>query len=250
MQSPLADALGVKIAPVAILLTDERPKDGLQFKPGRFGCVASMLLGAARGKTVFFDRDTFGCPGGGAGLGFGDCYERMGFPIERLLSTGGTAQLPNGQDYDMHEGERFHRTPEITQRWLAKFPFRQIQTAFVVAKPLAETHADDAIVLVHWHVNPDQLAALVTLAGFERGAVETATAPWGAACQAIAYAYAEIERPQPRGVIGFFDISRRHQVDREILSFTAPYALHKEMEAAVPDSFFATEAWRKLRERQ
>jgi hypothetical protein len=80
--------------------------------------------------------------------------------------------------------------------------------------------------------------------------VETATAPWGAACQAIAFAYAEAERAQPRGVIGFFDIARRHHVDREILSFTVPFVLHREMEAAVPDSFFATEAWRKLRARQ
>jgi hypothetical protein len=53
------------------------------------------------------------------------------------------------------------------------FPFREIRTAYVVAKPLASTSTGDAIALVHWHVNPDQLAALVTLAGFERGAVET-----------------------------------------------------------------------------
>jgi uncharacterized protein (DUF169 family) len=250
MLSPLADALGVKIAPVAIILTDQRPDDGTQFKPGRMGCVAAMLLTAAKGRTVFFDKDTFGCPGGGAGLGFGDCYARMGFPIERLLSRGGMAQLANGQTYDMQEGERFHRSPEVTRRWLSEYPFRQIPTAYVVAKPLGETSADERIALVHWHVNPDQLAALVTLAGFERGTVETATAPWGAACQAVAYAYAEVERTHPRGVIGLFDISRRHQVDREILSFTAPYALHREMEAAVPDSFFSTEAWQKLRARQ
>jgi uncharacterized protein (DUF169 family) len=250
MQSNLADALGVKIAPVAIILTDQRPTEGVQFKPGRMGCVAAMLLTAAKGRTVFFDRETFGCPGGGAGLGFGDCYERMGFPIDRLLSTGGSAQLRNGQRYDMHEGERFHRTPAVTRRWLREFPFRQVRTDYVVAKPLAEATAADAIALVHWHVNPDQLAALVTLAGFERGAVETAAAPWGAACQAIAFAYAEAERPQPRGVIGFFDIAQRHQVARELLSFTVPYALHREMEAAVPDSFFTTEAWQKLRARQ
>ncbi len=250
MQSPLADALGVKRAPVAIILTDQLPADGTQFKPGRMGCVASMLLTAANGRTVFFDRDTFGCPGGGAGLGFGDCYARMDFPIDRLLSTGGTAQLANGQSYDMREGERFHRTPAITRRWLAEFPFRQIQASYVVAKPLAEATADDTIVLVHWHVNADQLSALVTLAGFERGQIETATAPWGAACQALAYAYAEAQRPQPRGVIGFFDISRRHQIERETLSFTAPYALHLEMEAAVPDSFLLTAAWQELRARQ
>jgi hypothetical protein len=250
MHSPLAEALGVKIAPVAIVLTDQRPSDATQFKPGRMGCVASMLLTAAKGRTVFFDKDTFGCPGGGAGLGFGDCYTSMGFPIERLLSTGGTAQLRNGQTYDMREGERFHRSPEITRRWLAEYPFRQIPTAYVVAKSLGATDAAEPIALVHWHVNPDQLSALVTLAGFERGTVETATAPWGAACQAIAYAHAEAERAQPRGVIGLFDISRRHQVDRDILSFTAPYPLHREMEAAVPDSFFSTEAWQNLRARQ
>jgi uncharacterized protein (DUF169 family) len=250
MQCRLAEALGVKHAPVAIILTDQRPTEGTQFKPGSMGCVASMLLTAAKGRTVFFDRDTFGCPGGGAGLGFGDCYARMGFPIEQLLSTGGTAQLASGQAYDMGEGERFHRTPAITRRWLGEFPFRQIETAYVVAKPLADAGTDEAVALVYWLVNPDQLAALVTLAGFERGSVDTATAPWGAACQAIAYAYAEAARPEPRGVIGFFDISRRHQVDREILSFTAPYALHREMEAAAPDSFLETEAWRELRARQ
>jgi uncharacterized protein (DUF169 family) len=249
MRSVLAEALGVTIAPVAILFSNQRPENATQFKPGHMGCVASMLLTAAKGRTMVFDRNTFGCPGGGAGLGFGDCYERMGFPIERLLSTGGTAQLGNGHPYDMGEGERFHRSPEVTRHWLSEFPFRQIPTDYVVAKPLSEVASDEAIALVHWHVNPDQLSALVTLAGFERGAVETATAPWGAACQAIAYAYAEADRPRPRGVIGFFDISRRHQVEREILSFTAPYALHRELEAAVPDSFLGTEVWRKLRQR-
>jgi uncharacterized protein (DUF169 family) len=250
MRSPLADALGVHIPPLAILLTNDRPDGATQFKPGRMGCVAAMLLTAAKGRTVLFDKDTFGCPGGGAGLGFGDCYGRMGFPIERLLSTGGTAQLASGQTYDMQEGERFHRSPEVTRHWLSEYPFRQIPTAYVVAKLLSQTAADEPVALVHWHVNPDQLAALVTLAGFERGTVETATAPWGAACQALAFAYAEAERHPQRGVIGLFDISRRHQVDREILSFTAPYALHREMEAAVPDSFLGTEAWHKLRERQ
>ncbi len=250
MQSQLADALGLKHPPVAILLTDTRPEGASQFKPGRMGCVAAMLLSAAGGRQVFFDRETFGCPGGGAGLGFGDCYAQMGFPIEHLLSTGGLSQLGNGRGSDMGEGERFHRSPEVTRRWLAEFPFRQIPTAYVVAKRLADTGPDEPIALVHWYVNPDQLAALVTLAGFERGTVETAIAPWGAACQSIAYAHAEAERPRPRGVLGLFDISKRRQVDREIMSFTAPYALHREMEAAVADSFLGTPVWKKLRQRQ
>jgi uncharacterized protein (DUF169 family) len=250
MQSQLADALGLKHPPIAILLTDTRPEGAIQFKPGRMGCVAAMLLTAAGGRPVCFDVQTFGCPGGGAGLGFGDCYARMGFPIERLLSTGGVARLGSGHSYDMGGGERFHRSPEVTRRWLAEFPFRQIPTAYLVAKRLADTSPDEPIALVHWYVNPDQLAALVTLAGFERGTVETAIAPWGAACQSIAYAFAEAERPRPRGVIGLFDVSKRGQVDREIMSLTAPYVLHREMEAAIPDSFLRTEVWQKLRARQ
>jgi hypothetical protein len=42
---------------------------------------------------------------------------------------------------------------------------------------------------------------------------------------------------------------QRHQIARAILSFTVPYALHREMEAAIPDSFLLTEAWQKLRAR-
>jgi uncharacterized protein (DUF169 family) len=249
MHSRIAEALAVKQAPIAIVFCDERPADGTQFKPGRFGCVAAMLSTASSGRTVFFDRATFGCPGGGTGLGFGDCYSPMGFPIDRLLSTGGTAQLANGQTYDMHEGERFHRSPEVTRRWLSEFPFRQIPTAYLVARPLSQATDVEQVALVYWLVSPDQLSALVTLAGFERGTVETAVAPWGAACQSIVFALAESERARPRGVIGFFDISRRHQVAPDVLSFTVPYALHVEMEAAVPDSFLTTEAWRKLRQR-
>jgi len=250
MHIAIAEALAVKHAPIAIVLTDDEPVGGTQFKPGGFGCVASMLLAATKGRTVYFDRETFGCPGGGVGLGFGDCYARMGFAIDRLLSTGGTTRLRNGQAYDMREGERFHRSPDVTRRWLAEFPFREIPTTYLVAKPLQEAAAADSVALVQWHVNPDQLSALVTLAGFERGTVETATAPWGAACQSIAFALAEAERQRPRGVIGFFDISRRHQVEREILSFTVPYALHTEMESAVARSFLTTEPWLKLKARQ
>ena len=248
MQSQLVDSLRLKHAPVAVLLTDDKPHEGIQFKPGRMGCVAAMLLTASRGRTGFFDRRTFGCPGGGVGLGFGNCY--VDFPIERLLSTGGKASLGDGRTWDMHEGERFHRTPEITAQWLAAFPFRDVAAELVVFKPLSAVAHDDPIAAVFLLVNPDQLSALVTLAGFDSGALETTTAPWGAACQSIAFAYAEGDRQHPRGVIGFFDISQRHRVERDIMSFTAPYKLFCAMEANVEQSFLATDAWRRLQERQ
>ena len=54
----------------------------------------------------------------------------------------------------------------------------------------------------------------------------------------------------PSGVIGFFDISQRDKVDREILSFTMPYRMFLQMESDVEESFLRSEPWRKLRDRQ
>jgi len=43
MESKIAKALGLRYEPVASLWEDERPGGALGFKPGRFGCVMSLL---------------------------------------------------------------------------------------------------------------------------------------------------------------------------------------------------------------
>ncbi len=247
MHSKIAEALALKQSSVAVLLTDTRPEKATQFKEGSRGCVGAMLRAAAKGRTVVFDRKTSGCPGGGVGLGFGNFY--IGFPIDRLLSTGGKADLGNGQTFDMGEGERFFKSPEVAARWAEALPCRDVPTEFVVCKPLDQVSEDEDVSLVLMFVNPDQLSALVTLAGFQRGAIDATVSSWGAACQSILFAYAQAESDNPRGVIGFFDISQRGKIDRELLSYTMPYSLFLEMESSVDDSFLRTDIWRKLRER-
>ena len=248
MKSAFLDALRLHHAPLAILLTDEKPDPSRQFKPGNAGCVAAMLLAATKGATVAFDRSTYGCAGGGVGLGFGNTYS--GFPIDRLLSTGGQADLGSGRMWNMGIGERFFETPEITCRWVGAVPFHEIPARYLVAKPLAEVSEGESPALVWLLVNPDQMSAVVTQAGFRRGSVENVVAPWCAACQSILFAWGECERAQPRAVLGFFDISQRHRVERETLSLTLPYRLFLELEAGAGESFLQTEAWRKLQARQ
>ncbi len=247
MHSRIGEALALKHTPVAVLLTDTKPEPAIQFKEGSFGCVGSMVTTAARGKTVVFDRKTSGCPGGGTGLGFGNCY--VGFPIDRLLSTGGKAELPNGQSFDMGEGERFFESPEVAARWAEALPYREVPTEYTVCKPLHQVAEGEAVSLVLMLVNPDQLSALVTLAGFRRGVIDATVSSWGAACQSILFAHAEAESDNPRGVIGFFDISQRGKIARELLSYTMPFSLFLEMESSVDDSFLGTEMWEKLRDR-
>ena len=247
MHSRIAEVLGVKQSPVAILLTNTKPEHATQFKEGRRGCVADMLCAAAKGRTAVFDRKTSGCPGGGTGLGFGNCY--VGVPIDQLLSTGGKAELPNGQTFDMGEGERFFESPEVASRWMNDLPYREVPTEFIVCKPLDQVAEGEEVSLVMMFVNPDQLSALVTLAGFRRGAVNATTSPWGAACQSILFSFAEAESDNPRGVIGFFDISQRSKIAKELLSFTMPISMYREMEASFDNSFLNMPLWQKLRER-
>jgi uncharacterized protein (DUF169 family) len=247
MPTTLFDALGLAHRPLAIILSDTCPDDALRFKEHAWGCVGAMMVTATRGRTVAFDRQTFGCPGGGVGLGFGDTYE--GFPIECLLSTGGKHRTGAGHEVDFGEGERFVDSPATARRWIDDLPLRQVPTEFVVLRPVDALAPGDEPALAWMLVNPDQLSALTFMAGFRRGAVENVTAPWGAACQSILFALAEAEREHPRGVIGFFDLSQRHRVDRELLSFTMPWPMLEEMAGAVDESFLRSEVWEKLRGR-
>lgn len=252
MKSELLEALKLEMRPVAVLLTDNAPEDGLHFKEGsQFGCVGAMLVTASKkNRTAFFDRKSYGCPGGGTGLGFGDRYGK--FPIDCLLSTGDeemAAQMGRAGS-SMAEGERFYGNPKLARRWVDTLPMTDVASEYVVFKPWEQLTEEDDPELVVIFANADQLSALVVMADYGRGSNESVTAPFCAACQSILYGYAEAKKEFPRGVIGFFDISQRRTVAREILTFTVPFKMLQEMEANVEGSFLRTDVWRKLQERQ
>ena len=252
MNSKLIEALKFKMQPVAIILTDNKPENGLHFKEGSMrGCVASMLVSASKkGRLAFFDRKSFGCPGGGTGLGFGDRYGK--FPIDCLLSTGNEdmATRMGRQSSDMAEGERFYKSPEQARKMIDSLPITDVPTQYVVFKPWELLTEQDKPELIVFFSNADQLSALATMADYNRGTNQSITAPFGAACQPILFGYAEAKKKNPRGVIGFFDISKRSIVDRDTLTFTVPFRMFQEMEANVEGSFLEMHAWRKLQDRQ
>jgi uncharacterized protein (DUF169 family) len=252
MNSQLVNALKLKMQPVAIILTDDKPEDGLHFREGSArGCVASVLVSASKkNRMAFFDRKSFGCPGGGTGLGFGDRYGN--FRIDCLLSKGNEeiAANMNGRGTFMLEGERFYKNPELARKWVDSLPITDVPNEYVVFTPWELVTKQDKPELIVFFVNADQLSALVVMADFNRGTNQSVTAPFGAACQPILFGLAEAKKENPRGVIGFFDISKRSIVDREILTFTFPFRMFQEMEDGVEESFLKMHVWRKLQERQ
>ncbi len=72
MESKIVKELKSSFETVVLLRSNEKPTNATQASQGKYYCVMSMFAQAVtRGKTVVFDRETYGCPGACAGLGFG-----------------------------------------------------------------------------------------------------------------------------------------------------------------------------------
>ena len=270
MESITAKAIELETDPVALVWADEAPTGAIRFKPGGWGCVVNLFaVAATRGRAGAFDRQTFGCVGGGVGLGFGNQYEDFPGGLDcfcRFLSSGNEQSEPGraigdqmrvsgGERIadDFLHGERYIKDPEGTRRFVEALPMRDIPAGFVVVKPLEQTDPrHENVRSVTFFVDPDRLSALVILANYARPDAENVIVPWAAGCQVMGiYAYRELERDRPRGLIGLTDISARKNVrptlGEHVLSFTAPWALFQEMESNVRGSFLERETWRSLR---
>jgi uncharacterized protein (DUF169 family) len=266
MESKLSAALRLETEPVALLFSDQKPEGAMQFTPGATSCVMFMLACAARGKSVVFDRTSYGCPGGGVGLGFGNVYEK-GFPggmagFCGFLSNGNestpagkaigagmrAAGAPERFVNEFLHGERYKSSPELVENFVAALPITEVPTQYVVMKPLSQVAEEEKPVSVTCLVNPDQLSALVILANYDRPGLENVAVPWVAACQVVGImSYQEAQSGSPRCLIGLTDISARRylkaQGASEKMTFTIPFNRLQEMESNVAGSFLEGETW-------
>lgn len=257
MLSKIAAAVNLRYPPVAILLTDEKPAGALQFKEGRWGCVVAMFAAAARGRTAAFDRQTYGCLGGGVGLGFGNMYANFPGGIEYFLSTGNREFCRREETRHvvrnlpaLEEGEGYFKSPEVARRAIGALPITEVPATYVVFKPLEQVAADETPAVVVFLANADQLSALAVLANYDRGDATSVIVPFGAGCHTLCLIpLAEARSERPRAVIGLTDISARKHVDRDLLSFAVPYRMFLQMEANVEGSFLEKETWLKVLER-
>lgn len=270
MESKLKAALRLQSEPVALLFSDEKPEGATQFAAGASSCVMFLFTAAVRGKTVVFDRESFGCPGGGVGLGFGDTYQSH-FPggmscFCRFLSNGNESDpagkaigegmraggAPERFVNEFLHGERYKKSPELVEEFVAALPITEVPGKYVVMKPLSQVDPDrEEPVSVTCLVNPDQLSALVILANYDRPGLENVAVPHVAACQAIGIlSYEEAKKAKPRCLIGLTDISARRylkgQNASDKMTFTVPFRRLQEMEANVAGSFLEGNTWADL----
>jgi len=268
MESRIAKALGMEFPLVAISWTDKKPQNAKQFQKGKFGCVSFMLAAAVRGKTAVFDRETYGCYGGGVGLGFGNTYKAFPGGEEgfcRFLSTGnkGSAQgeqiaeqlkpFVRHEFYDdFLQGERYLKNPDLVESFIRNLPITDVPQKYAVFQPLSQVdEKENPPDIVSFLADMDQLAALVIFANHHRTTNDNVIIPWAAGCQTLAlYPLQESRSKTPRAVVGLTDISARLHVKRmlkrDLMSFAAPFTLFKEMEENLDGSFVERTTWKEL----
>jgi len=273
MNSKVAEAIRLETHAVALVWADAAPQEATRFKAGRWGCVVTLFAAvAAKGRVGAFDRQTYGCWGGGIGLGFGNCYEAFLGGIEgfcRFLADGNRSSEEGKRigkemaawggrrlEEDFLQGERYLKDAGVTKRFLEAIPMRDIPAQYVVVKPLelADPEQED-IKSVTFFVDADRLSALVVLANYTDPDLENVIVPWAAACQIMGiFAYRELEREHSRALIGLTDLSARLNVraslGKNLLSFTAPWPLFLRMEQNVEGSFLQRRTWDELCKRR
>ena len=270
MESKIAPAIHLKLEPVALVWSDEKPAGAMEFAPGKWGCVLFLLAAAAKGKTAVASRETFGCFGGGVGLGFGEQYKNFPGGEEcfcRFLSSG-NAGSGQGQSIgqglaasgatamaeDFLLGERYLKNPEMVKKFVACLPIADIPARYVVMKPLHNVDfTRDDVRSITFLVNPDQLAALVVLANYEGEHNENVIIPFAAGCQSIGICtFRENDREHPRAVVGLVDLSARknlrRQLGKDVMSLSVTAGMFQRMEGNVEGSFLGRETWKSLLE--
>ena len=264
----ISDALRLTYAPVALLWADTRPERAIQFRKGKWGCIMWLVASAAKGKTAVCDRETFGCFGGGVGVGFGEQYKN--FPggeicFFHFLSTGnamwdkGRAVAEQVKSFmreeafdDFTHGERYLKSPEEVKAFVAALPITDIPARYVVFKPLDDVAiGEETPREIIFFADPDQLSALVILANYGREGNENVIIPYAAGCQTIGiYPYREADAKRPHAVVGLTDLSARVPIRRQLgdnlMTFTVPFAMFQEMEENVEGSFLQRSTWQKL----
>ncbi len=270
MKSVTAEKLGLTYEPVAILWSNTKPEGALQIKPHGQTCIMPFFAQVAtKGKTAVFDRESYGCPGARAGLGFGNgYYDAFGGAGVDFMSTffvkGAKSSMdpaaycaivnhiPEREREKFIHGERLHKDTGKAKRFMtADLPITDITEKYVIFTPLGKVMSGELPVVVVFVADPLQITGLVTLVGAVREGTDPVRVPPMAACQQIgAFVYDEAKKEHPRAVLGYTDLAARANVGKIIpehmFTFAVPFSLFLEMEEEAKDGVFDGPIWKGL----
>jgi uncharacterized protein (DUF169 family) len=199
-------------------------------------CIICDLAKVRTGKTLILDRTAISCAGGLYYCGY-DAKRSENF---RYFLSGGKPGVV--------EGERYKKTPEIVDEIDAHHTEVPAGGKEYVFKRWDMLTAEDDPEVVIFFARPEVLSALFTLANYDQSEPDGVICPFGSGCSSIIhYPRLELQREQPRAVLGMFDPSSRPCVQLDVL--TMAFAMQKfvSMIGNMDESFLITKTWEKVK---
>ena len=269
MKSIIVEKLKPKFETVVLIRSNNKPDSAIQGVKGKYFCIMTMFAKAVTtGKTIVFDRETYGCPGASAGLGFGNAYGNKAYGGYETFAAFFSKGLSDADNKDRYkaiaekmppherrkfiEGERFHCSKEKAYKWITEeLPIYDFPEKYRIIKPLRMLTEPEIPESVIFTVNPVQLTALITLTGaITKGINETVT-PQGGGCQMIgSYVFKESWSDNPKAVLGMLDLAARKNTEKllpkDVLTYSVPWKLFLKLEQEADKGVFESPIWKDL----
>ncbi len=224
--------------PITFYYTDDASKAEPVKAGSGHRCVIAAIQSVRKGKSISFQSESVGCPGGKRYLGFS---QHIMPQIDYFLSCGIPGKL---------EGERYKKSPELVNRSFKHLPPFVAPGRYIVFKRWDILDAGDEPQVVIFFATPDVLAGLFTLANFDQEGPDGVISPFGSGCATIVnYPFLQHDSHNPRAIIGTFDISARPYVGKYELTFSAPMVKFLAMLKNMDESFLITKSWQQIQKR-
>jgi hypothetical protein len=228
---------GVEL-PIAYYYTDQPDLTDMNTSQTVDRCLIGNLKRVRQGFPFVYDAHTPGCSGGKRYTGFSRSL-RPNF--EYFLSCGIPGEL---------EGERYKRDPALVSQYLLQHPPFEAPANYLVFKRWDKLDQDDDPNAVIFFATGDVLSGLFALANYDIAEPDGVITPMGAGCASIiGYPLEQAALPNPRCVLGMFDVSARPHVGRHELTFCVPIQRFKQMVSYMNESFLITNSWEKVKSR-
>lgn len=206
-----------------------------------FACTNQVFSYVAKqGEAVLLTEGDISCRGAATGLGLRDGLPDIPGTFGRFMSQGGGEGCPSG--------ERVKCSPALGEAMLLDQPQDVMAgcNAIRIAPYCPEERGD----LVCLLADPDQLSALLHLFCFRRSGCDEVMVPVVSGCaQIFRIPFGELEKEQPKAVIGNVDFFARPHLAENLLAFTVPDHSFREMCEDVPNSFLYAPAWNGVKKR-
>ena len=219
-----------------VLMYSQDPLNSVKVSPeNNNDCLIYTVSHARAGKNIYIESDSLDCSGAKRSLGFDTGTNPLSaFLVSNCNNTEKIGKKCKKKSIKIHE-------------WLEQLPAIQAPAPKAIFKRWDRIEEGDEPKVVICFADPNELSALFTLANFEESNPYTVKAPFCPGCASLTmFPMQEKFSPNPRPIVGMFDVSTRPYIPQSTFSFAIPFEKFEYMIENMDNSFLSHDMWNKV----